>query len=217
VITAAALCPAAPLMCAELTGDDPSSSPVRALSEEAVAWLVGSGVDVVAVVAVDSVTREWPSTGRADLAPFGGPRLDSASSRVPFGAGLGGRLLDAAGFTGHRRLWTVGPSGGFSVPAADRVGLLVLADGSAHRDLKTSTDVASRAADFDEMVAKSIADGDLSPLLAADPALATELMVTGFPALRVLASLIPAASTSLRYCAAPFGVGYFVATFTPRI
>lgn len=215
MITAAVLCPAAPLLVAELSGDDPAAAAVRSASLDAVAWLVGSGVDVVAVVAVDSVTHQWPSAGRVDLAPFGGPRLDSSFERVPFGVGLGARLLDDVGFTGDRLLWTFGPSAGAPTFAGDRVGLLVLAEGSAHRDLKTSTDLAARAAGFDAMVEKSIVDGDLSPLLAVDPALAAELMVTGFPALRVLACSLPEAATDLRYCAAPFGVGYFVATLRP--
>jgi aromatic ring-opening dioxygenase LigB subunit len=144
---------------------------------------------------------------------------------VPLGIGLGARLLDSAGFTGDRLMWTVDSSCSFPglaaslAAAAEHVGLLVLADGSAHRSLKTSTDLASRAAQFDSRVASSIVDGDLSGLLAVDPALAAELMVTGFPALRLLAAAVPtAASTSLRYSAAPFGVGYFVATLlaTPR-
>ena len=93
-------------------------------------------------------------------------------------------------------------------------GLLVLAEGSAHRDLKTSTDLALRAERFDALVGKSIVDGDLTPLLGVDPAIAEELTVPGFPALRLLAAALPrAASTALLYCAAPFGVGYFVATF----
>jgi hypothetical protein len=112
-------------------------------------------------------------------------------------------------------MWTVAAGDDLPPPVATmgRVGLLVLADGSAHRNLKTSTDVASRAETFDAAVARSIMDGDLATLPELD---ADGLMVTGFPALRVLAAAMPRArSTSLDYCAAPFGVGYFVATFSP--
>lgn len=209
---AAALCPAAPLMAAELTGDDPDAAAVRAAAAEAAAWLVRSGARVVAVVTAGMETREWPVTGRADLAPYGGPRLADGMPRVPLGLGLGAGMLDAAGFSGDRLLWTVGPTG---LPEVDGAALLVMAEGSAHRNLKTSTDLATRAERFDSLVEKSIVDGDLSPLLGLDPVLAEDLMVPGFPALRLLASALPrAASTQLLYCAAPFGVGYFVATLS---
>ena len=192
MITAAVLCPAAPLMFAELTGDDPDAAAVRAAALDAVTWLVASGVSVVAVVGVDSETREWPSSGRADLAPYGGPALVGAP-RVPLGVGLGGRLLDQAGFTGNRVILTVSGPSPLDV-ATDRVGLLVLADGSAHRNLKASSDLAERAAAFDAAVEKSIVDGDLSALGSLDPA---DLMVTGFPALQFLAATVPAASASM--------------------
>jgi hypothetical protein len=211
VIAAAALCPAAPLMAAELTGDDPDAAAVRAAAADAVARIVRSGAGAVAVVTAGPVTREWPATGHADLAPYGGPRLPGGVPRVPLGLGLGGRLLDAAGFSGDRLLWTVGPAD--PPPLDGAAALLVMADGSAHRNLKTSTDLAARAERFDALVEKSIVDGDLTPLLAVDPALAEDLMVPGFPALRLLAAELPrAASVELLYCAAPFGVGYFVAT-----
>lgn len=214
MITAAALCPAPPLMAAELTGDDPDAAAVRAAALDATSWLTRSGVSTIAIVGAGPETREWPATGRADLAPYGGPPLTGAP-RVPLGVGLGGRLLDQAGFTGDRLVWTVSPTDPLPplATAADRVGLLVLADGSAHRNLKTSTDLAERAATFDATVERSIVDGDLSALAAIDPASAADLMVTGFPALRLLAAAVPSASSSrLLYCAAPFGVGYFVAT-----
>jgi hypothetical protein len=214
VITAAALCPAAPLMAAELTGDDPDAAAVRAAASEAAARLVASGVAVVAIVAAGDVTREWPATGRADLAPYGGPKLVDAPA-VPLGVGLGGRLLDGAGYRGDRRVWTVDTGNHRQwVPAlAAADALLVMADGSAHRDLKTSADLAMRAERFDASVEKSIVDGELSTMDTLDP---DGLMVTGFPALRVLAATLPRARADLLYCAAPFGVGYFVATFTPR-
>jgi hypothetical protein len=208
VIVSAALCPAAPLMAAELTGDDPDAAAVRTAALDAVSWLVASGVGVVAVVGTGDETREWPATGRPNLTPYGGPPLTDAPP-VPLAVGLGGRLLDRAGFDGDRLMWTVCASA--PPPLPDAAGLLVLADGSAHRNLKTSTDLATRAEAFDAAVARSIVDGDLSALATLDP---TGLMVPGFPALRFLSTALPTvASSSLRYCAAPFGVGYFVATF----
>lgn len=195
-------------MFAELTGDDPDAASVRSSALDAVSWLVASGVSAVAVVGAGTETREWPSSGRANLAPFGGPALVGAVP-VPLGVGLGGRLLDQAAFTGERVAWTVSGPASLPLPAG-RVGLLVLADGSAYRDLKTSSDVAERAFAFDAAVQRSIVDGDLAAVAALDEA---DLMVTGFPALRFLADAVPSvSSSSMLYCAAPFGVGYFVAT-----
>jgi hypothetical protein len=59
--------------------------------------------------------------------------------------------------------------------------------------------------------------GDLGALHRLDPALADELMVTGWPAFQVLAAAFAGhrATTTMMYTGAPFGVGYFVAILRP--
>jgi hypothetical protein len=226
VINAAALCPAPPLLVAELSGGDPAAATVRAAAARAVSALTASGPDLVAAVGVADETREWPPTGQADLAPYGGPRLPPDGDRVPFGVGLGTLLLDAAGWTGRRALHSVGraePAEGCRAVAAaitgaaGRVGLLVLGDGSARRTLKAPGYLDERAGPFDAAIERSIVDGELAGLGGLDPALAAELMVTGWPALQVLAAALGngRADTTLLYAGAPFGVGYFVATIRP--
>jgi aromatic ring-opening dioxygenase LigB subunit len=98
--------------------------------------------------------------------------------------------------------------------AADRVGLLVVADGSARRSLKAPGYFDERAEPYDSAVEQAIASGDLGALRALHPELARELMVSGWAALQVLAAAFGAdrPRTTVHYADAPFGVGYLVAT-----
>ncbi len=72
--------------------------------------------------------------------------------------------------------------------AADRVGLLVVADGSARRSLKAPGYFDDRAGPYDSAVQQAIASGELAALRTLDPELARELMASGWAALQVLAA-----------------------------
>ena len=95
----------------------------------------------------------------------------------------------------------------------DRVGLLVMADGSACRSLRAPGYLDPRAAAFDAVIADAVRSGDLAPLRSMDSDLARELLVAGRPGWQVLAGAMPgrAASTEVLYEADPFGVFYLVA------
>jgi hypothetical protein len=221
----AALCAAPPLLAAELSGADPSAAALRTAARAAVTALTASGPGLIAVVAVGDALREWPPDGQPDLAPYGGPPLRSGSP-VPLGVGLGARLLDDAGWAGGRSLWSIGCGDPLArcrelasavCAASSRVGLLVLADGSARRTLKAPGYLDERAGPYDASIEAAIVDGDLTALHRLDPALAGELMVTGWPAFQVLAAAFAGnrAETTMLYAGAPFGVGYLVATLRP--
>jgi hypothetical protein len=96
VITGAAICPAAPLLARELTGRDPVIPELREACAAAVARLVRSGPEVIAVVGPARRTATWPADGRLRLASFapavGGPEPAQA---LPLPLGLGARLLGA--------------------------------------------------------------------------------------------------------------------------
>ena len=95
---------------------------------------------------------------------------------------------------------------------SDRVGLLVMADGSACRSLRAPGYLDPRAAAFDAVIADAVRSGDLAPLRAMDSDLARELLVASRPGWQVLAGAMPdrAPSTEVLYEADPFGVFYLV-------
>jgi hypothetical protein len=107
-----------------------------------------------------------------------------------------------------------------------RTGLLVMGDGSARREERSPGYVDARALGFDAEVAAALGAADSSALAALDPALATELWAAGRAPWQVLAGAAgggsiagAAGGTTMRgellYDDAPYGVGYFVATWTP--
>jgi hypothetical protein len=131
MITAAALCPAPPLLARELTGADPVVPELRQACRDALARLLAGQPDVVAVVGAGEQTGTWDGSMRLDVSAFapgidhavrdGSPRLDASGLVPPIGAaarngspslplplGLGARLLDQAGYAGRRVLQLVG-------------------------------------------------------------------------------------------------------------
>jgi hypothetical protein len=228
VLTAAALCPAPPLLARELSGADPVVPELRQACREAADALVQADPDVIVVVGAGEQTRAWDAArARLDVsrhAPGLGPR-SAAVEILPLPLGLGGRLLDEAGYHGRRELQEVGADEPASACAAlgqslaqraRRTALLVMADGSARRSLKAPGYLDERSAAFDAEVGRAIGDGDLPTLLALDAALARELMATGRPAWQVLAGAADGArpASVIRYDDDPFGVAYLVASLT---
>ncbi|WAP58708.1 class III extradiol dioxygenase subunit B-like domain-containing protein [Streptomyces sp. S465] len=98
---------------------------------------------------------------------------------------------------------------------AERVALLVMGDGSACRTLKAPGYLDERAAAFDAEVARALAAADTGALAALDEELAYELKAAGRAPLQVLAGAGEGARLKgeLRYDQAPYGVGYFVASW----
>lgn len=98
-----------------------------------------------------------------------------------------------------------------------RVGLLVVADGSARRTLKAPGYLDNRAAPFDDRVVAALRSADAAALAELDPPLAAELLVAGRAAWQVLSGVL--AATDVRFTAAehyigdPFGVLYPVVSF----
>ncbi|MEE4598538.1 class III extradiol dioxygenase subunit B-like domain-containing protein [Streptomyces sp. DSM 41524] len=99
---------------------------------------------------------------------------------------------------------------------AERVALLVMGDGTACRTLKAPGYLDERAAAFDAEVARSLAAADTGALAALDEELAYELKAAGRAPLQVLAGAGEGARLKgeLRYDEAPYGVGYFVASWS---
>jgi hypothetical protein len=101
---------------------------------------------------------------------------------------------------------------------ARRLGLLVMADGSARRTLKAPGYYDARAAPFDAIVEAALRDGDSGALAGLDHQLAAELLVSGRAAWQVLAGAVSEADQSslrsrVHYSADPFGVWYPVVSW----
>jgi aromatic ring-opening dioxygenase LigB subunit len=102
------------------------------------------------------------------------------------------------------------------VAGDERVALLVMGDGTARRSVSAPGYVDERAEGFDAAVAAALKTADADALLALDPHLGDELLVAGRVAWQVLAGAAGNGCTGeLLYDEAPYGVGYFVATWTP--
>jgi hypothetical protein len=221
------VCPAPPLLARELTGADPVAPELRQACLQATAALLAGGPDIVAVVGVAAETGVWPPDGRLDVTAYG-PGLVGlpAGPPVPLPLGLGARLLDQAGYSGRRRLQSVGEQEPAATCAAlgvqlasmaARVALLLMADGSARRGVRAPGYLDDRSVPFDAAVEGAIRAGDLPALLALDPALAHDLMATGRAGWQVLAGAMNGLrpTSEITYCDDPFGVAYLVATLRP--
>ncbi len=223
MIAAAAICPPTPLLARELTGLDPVIPELRRACAAAVERLVRSEPEVIAVVGPGPRTAAWPADGRLNLAAFA-PALGTRAPgpALPLPLGLGTHLLEKGGYTGPRLLQSLSheePAAGCLRLGADlsclgdRVGLLVMADGSACRSLRAPGYLDPRAAAFDAALERAVRSGDLGPLRAMDQGLARELLATGRPGWQVLAGAMPgrAPATEILYSDDPFGVFYLVA------
>jgi hypothetical protein len=236
MITAAALCPCPPLLAGELTGQADILPELRAACTAAVAGLLATDPDVVAVVGPAEATRIWDPAGELSLgryAPALRPRGPLAALPLPLAPGIGALLLDDAGYAGPRVIRGIAGSepaaaclalGREVAAAAPRVALLAVGDGSARRSASAPGYLDERAAPFDESVTRAVREGDLPALAALDQGLAADLMAAGRPAWQAMAGALladrPAVGgglhTEILYAGAPLGVGYLVATLIPR-
>ncbi len=108
MIIAAALCPSPPVLVRELTGVDPVVADLRDACANAVHALLAARPDVIVVVGPGPDTTAWPADSRLNIAAFGGrPTQLARPGPVPLALGLGGYLLDQAGYAGPRRLHSV--------------------------------------------------------------------------------------------------------------
>ncbi|MCQ8194700.1 class III extradiol dioxygenase subunit B-like domain-containing protein [Streptomyces rugosispiralis] len=160
-------------------------------------------------------------SGRVDAA-------DGGSSRpLPASLAVGAWLLEHAGWDPAMPVEGLGVGeplaaercievGRELAGRAERVALLVMGDGTACRTLKAPGYLDERAAPFDAEVARALAAADTGALAALDEELAYELKAAGRAPLQVLAGAGEGARLKgeLRYDEAPYGVGYFVASWS---
>jgi hypothetical protein len=193
--------------------------------------LAGYGVPVVVALGGPAAPPPRPTgaaaVGSGVVGPAGGagsggvvgPAGQAGSTGLPLALTLGAWLLAGAPAAGVAVAPEADPA---EVAAAlsgpDRIGLLVMGDGSARRSEGAPGYVDPRAAGFDAAVAAALGGGDAAVLRDLDAALGMELLAAGVPAWRVAghAATGSAVDAELLYDAAPYGVGYLVATWVVR-
>jgi hypothetical protein len=229
-LIAAAVCPHPPLLIPAVgRGVD---DPVREHARAAARRLTEQQPDLVVVVGDGPEAVSYGSADSGSLARFGvdltvplGPRSCGGEAILPLSLTVGAWLLRETGWTGDRQAYAVpdstGPEEarrlGVEIAALDeRVALLCMGDGSARRSEKAPGWLDERAELFDTGVAAALAEPDPSALLDLDVQLARDLMVAGRASWQVLAGAALGGRwrADLSYAEAPFGVGYFVASWT---
>lgn len=232
MFVAAAVCPHPPLLLPEVAQErDGGLDDLRAACLRSVGRLLECRPGVVVCVGAGSRLQADDGSHRGSLRRFG---VDvgaggAGSDDLPLALTVGGWLLDRSGWTGPRRYVALPPETtpqscaemGSTVAGADlRVGVLALGDGSARRSRDSPGYLDGRAEPFDATVAQALAEPDPPALEGLAPDLCAELWVAGRQAWQFLAGASASRAkgaeveATLRYDAAPFGVGYFVADWT---
>ncbi|MGY1745657.1 hypothetical protein [Blastococcus sp. SYSU D00695] len=219
-----AFCPCPPLLLPAVEGRAaPETEALRAACAAAVEAVLAGGPETVVVVGPGASGRY----GAGDAGDLRGVGVDLA---VPFAGGArpGGRrtptaltvgawLLDRAGHTGPRL--GVGPEdlAGALAGLPGGAAVLALGDGSARRTVKAPGYLDDDAAPFDAAVAAALASGDAGALAGLDAAAGERLLAAGVPVWRAVGRVLggrAVVAPRLLHDAAPFGVGYLVATWT---
>ncbi|MFI1304862.1 class III extradiol dioxygenase subunit B-like domain-containing protein [Streptomyces sioyaensis] len=236
MLVAAAFCPCPPLLVPEVAaGAAPELDALRAACVDAVGVLAAARPDRLVVLGPADEAGQGPHPQGA-LGSFRGFGVDldvplGAAETVP-GRGLPPSLAVGAWLL-SRTDWADAPVEALGVArplarercaatgreiaaAAPRVALLVMGDGSACRTVKAPGYFDERAEAFDATVAHALGAADLAALTALDEERATGLQASGRACWQVAAGAAEGADLRGRLLReeAPYGVGYFVATWS---
>ncbi|TCC42459.1 class III extradiol dioxygenase subunit B-like domain-containing protein [Kribbella speibonae] len=226
-VVAAAVCPHPPLLVPEVaSGAAPELDDLRAASLTAVESLATAAHIVVLGSAAAASTYDGAAGGSFGAYGAPGVRFGTGPAVLPLSLAIGGWLLEQTKAAHLPRTYRAIPPdtppdvcarlGREIADGNDRIGLLVMGDGSARRSEHSPVHLHPRAEIFDTTVANALQHRNLDVLKALDPDLADELQAAGRAPWQVLAGALEGTSLSgdLTYEAAPYGVGYFVASFT---
>ena len=232
MLVAAAVCPHPPLLVPQAAaGAAAEMDDVRAACDAAVRTLAASRPGLIVVAggaAPEEKDAEFGAGAAGSLAGFGVDWVTGDGEPVlPLSLTIGRWLLERGGLLGPRVLLRAVP---FDAPTADclavgeelaqrarRVAMLVMGDGSARRGTKAPGYLDSRAQRYDADVAAALASADWAWLARLGPALSADLLAAGRAAWQVLAGAAAGGQFRgrLHGVAAPYGVGYFVASWKP--
>ncbi|MDT0347314.1 class III extradiol dioxygenase subunit B-like domain-containing protein [Streptomyces litchfieldiae] len=235
MLVAAAVCPCPPLLVPDLAaGAAAELDEARAASYDAVGVLAAARPDRLVVVgpAEESGRGAFPAGTRGSLRGFG------VAVEAALGAGEPGERelppsLTVGAWLLERTAWQAAPVEALGLAeslepercaelgrqlaaGAERLALLVMGDGSACRSPRAPGSFDERAAAFDAAAARALGEANTGALAALDPALAEALHAAGRSGWQLLAGAAEGAGLvgRLLYDEAPYGVGYFVASWS---
>jgi hypothetical protein len=234
VIVAAAFVPSAPILIPEVaSGAAEELNDVRAKAIASIQRAAASA-DHVAIVGAGSRTRLFEN-GVGTFAGFGVPltvTIDPNSrahageqvDEIGVAASIGVWLLDQTQWSGARSVVEIGPDESQTrlaelaielAESASSVALVIVADGSAARTEKAPGYLHPDATHFDVLIEQALASGRAQALADLDRAQAQAVMAAGWPAWQVAALAMQGREieASCDVADAPFGVGYFVASW----
>ena len=224
-------------------GASPELDDVRAACDRALGRLLDTDPDRIVVVGAGRETREHragtgslrgfgvafdvaldPSSPATTRATGSGT---TSSGELPLSLTIGAWLLERVDWRGERAALELDERASQATLAAVatalagepfRSALLVVADGSAARSVKAPASLHPDAEAFDATVATALASGRPSDLTAVSRERATAVSAAGWPAWFVAATTAAVSHdgpwlAQVDTDVAPYGVGYFVATW----
>ena len=230
MIRAVAFCPHPPVLVTDVAGSAASElDGLREAAASAITAAYGAGVQLV-LIGAGEVSRAHSPLARGSFAAYGVPgdlHLGNPScggaEELPLSLTVGAWLVrEALGPRTNARGFSIGPDFGGSAAAVELLALaqesdmalIVMGDGSARRSLAAPGYLDERAEAFDAGVATALASGDPEALAAIDATLGRELAAAGVPAWHAAADVFTGRyAARVGYDDAPFGVGYFVASW----
>jgi hypothetical protein len=236
-VVSAAVCPHPPLLVPEVASGAASElDDLRAACLAAIEPLSAAQSLLVVGSATSTVPFDGSSGGSfgtydgaagGSFGAYGAPgvRVGTGDAVLPLSLAMGAWLIEQTKAADLPRSYLAVPADtpparclelGREIAAGnDRIGLLVMGDGSARRSEHSPVHLHPRAETFDTTVATALDHADSAVLAALDPDLAADLQAAGRAPWQVLAAVLATGLTgTLTYHAAPYGVAYFVATFT---
>jgi hypothetical protein len=228
-VVSAAVCPHPPLLVPEVASGAASElDDLRAACLAAMEHLAAADRLLVVGSASAPEPAAYDGSAGGSFGAYGAPgvRVGTGDAVLPLSLAMGAWLIEQTKAVDLPRSYLAVPTD--ALPAScfalgrelaagnERIGLLVMGDGSARRSEHSPVHLHPRAEIFDTTVANALDRADSAVLAALDPDLAAELQAAGRAPWQVLAGVLETSGLTgdLAYHAAPYGVGYFVAAFS---
>jgi len=234
VIVAAAFLPNPPLLVPAVASDAAVElEPLREAGRTALRRLPDAGQARLVMLGSGDTSVMHSPVARGSLSGYGvsldvhlGSPACGGAVELPLALTVGAWLLgDALGPSTGAVGFSVGPDFAASRAAVELlalaesgpVGLIVMGDGTARRSTTAPGFLDPRAEPFDATVEAALREGGVEALAALDAHEGDELLASGVPAWHAAAAVLSGDyDAELLYAEAPYGVGYFVASWSAR-